>query len=114
MDQTIFDQIIAKEIPAKVVKETEHYLAFHDINPQADVHVLVIPKFRIPSFAKLADVDDTRVGQYIKGIAETAKELGLEEGGYRVVFNTGANACQTVFYIHGHILGGEALAGRMG
>lgn len=114
MDATIFDQILAKEIPAKIVKETEHYLAFHDIKPQSQTHVLVIPKFRIPNFAGLADIADERVGQYVKGIAATAKELGLEEGGYRVVFNTGGNAQQTVFYIHAHILGGEALAGRMG
>lgn len=114
MDATIFDKILSKEIPAKVVKETDHYLAFHDINPQAETHVLVIPKFRIPNFAKLADIDDPKVGQYIKGIAATAKELGLEDGGYRVVFNTGANACQTVYYIHGHILGGQQLAGSMG
>lgn len=114
MEPTIFDKILSKEIPAKVVKETDTYLAFHDINPQAPVHVLVIPKFRIVSFAELGNVADEKVGQYIKGISETAKELGLEEGGYRVVFNTGQNGCQSVFYIHGHILGGHQLAGSMG
>lgn len=114
MEPTIFDKIISKELPADIVKETDDYLAFHDINPQAQTHVLVIPKFRIRSFAELTQIDDAKIGRYIKGIADTAKALGLEEGGYRVAFNTGGHGRQSVFYIHGHILGGQELSGAMG
>ncbi len=108
-ETTIFDRILAKEIPSEPVYEDEHVYAFRDISPQAPVHVLVIPRQRMQSFADLQHADPSVVATFMQGVSKTAAKLGLEEGGYRVVFNTGADALQTVPYIHAHILGGRKL-----
>ncbi|MEY4630939.1 MAG: hypothetical protein RIQ81_1059 [Pseudomonadota bacterium] len=108
---TIFDKILAREIPAAIVFEDEHVLAFKDIHPQARVHVLVIPKRRAESLHDMARMKPEHVGEFMAAITRVASHLGLHEGGYRVVFNTGKDAGQTVFYVHAHILGGEALSG---
>ncbi|WP_018527095.1 histidine triad nucleotide-binding protein [Alkalispirochaeta alkalica] len=110
MEETLFDRIIAGEIPADIVFENDHALAFRDINPQAPVHVLVVPRTRMRSIAEAPEQDPRELGCFVQAIAETAKALGLEEGGYRVVFNTGKDALQTVPYIHAHILGGRRLS----
>ena len=107
--ETIFDKILAKEIPCKKVYEDEDVLAFHDINPQAPVHVLVIPKKKIKSFSQLEKLEDQSIGHYMKKIAFVAKELGLHKNGYRIVFNNGCHGQQTVDYIHAHIIGGRSL-----
>ena len=109
MSETIFDKILAKEIPADVVYEDEFVLAFKDINPQAPVHVLVIPKQRIKSFANLRNSDASYVGEYMTRVSLVADKLGLEQGGYRIVFNHGKDGQQTVDHIHAHILGGRGL-----
>ncbi|AFG38725.1 histidine triad nucleotide-binding protein [Spirochaeta africana] len=106
---TIFDKILAGEIPADRVYENDDVLAFRDINPQAPVHVLVIPKTRWSSLIGLADADPAAAGRFMAGVAATARELGLEESGYRTVFNTGDDAQQTVRYLHAHILGGRKM-----
>lgn len=108
-DETIFDKILKKEIPAQVVFEDEDVLAFKDINPQAPTHVLVIPKKKWKSFADLQDADTAAVGRFIKKVSSVASEIGLVEGGYRVVFNHGRDGQQTVDYIHAHIIGGRSL-----
>lgn len=108
-ESTIFDKIKAKEIPAKVVYEDEYVLAFHDINPQAPTHVLVIPQKKVRGFAEIESSQDLDLGKFMKGIAKVAKTLGLEAKGYRVVFNYGKHGQQTVDYIHAHILGGRQL-----
>ncbi len=105
MGNTIFDRILSRQIPATILFEDDVALAFADVNPQAPVHVLVIPKRKIVSFAQLTDQDATFVGEYMQRIAKVAAQLGLEDGGYRVVFNTGKEGGQTVEYIHAHILG---------
>lgn len=110
MGQTIFEKIIAREIPAKIVYEDEFVLAFQDINPQAPVHVLVIPKKKVTRFAELKSKDPAWVGEWMARVAKVASHLGLEENGYRVVVNNGADGGQTVEYIHAHILGGRPLA----
>ncbi len=110
MSETIFDKIIAKEIPAKIVYEDDWVLAFHDVNPQAPVHVLVIPKKKVRGFAEFTSQDAVDVGNYMLRIAKVAKQLGLDADGYRVVFNNGRNGQQTVDYIHAHILGGRQLS----
>lgn len=107
---TIFDKIIAKEIPAKIAYEDDYVLAFHDINPQAPVHVLVIPKKKVRGFAELGTKSAQDVGEYMQRVAKVASELGLDGDGYRVVFNNGKNGQQTVDYIHAHILGGRKLS----
>ncbi len=108
-EETIFDKILKNEIPSEKVFENEHVLAFRDIEPQAPIHVLVIPKRKMESFADLADADPRDVAAFMQGVARVARELGLDENGYRVVFNTGRDGLQTVQYIHAHILGGRSM-----
>ena len=108
-EQTIFDKIKSREIPAKIVFEDEWVLAFEDINPQAPVHVLVIPQRKVESFANFVDNTDCNVGAFMKGVARVAQKLGLDAGGYRIVFNHGRHGQQTVDYIHAHILGGRQM-----
>ncbi len=111
MSDTIFDKIIAGEISADIVYENEAVIAFNDINPQAPTHVLVIPRHRMTSVVDAAESSAlTEMGAFLKGIALTARKLGLEDGGYRVVINSGPDAQQTVQYIHAHILGGRKLS----
>ncbi|NRA64680.1 MAG: histidine triad nucleotide-binding protein [Pseudobacteriovorax sp.] len=109
-ETTIFDKILAKEIPADVVYEDDAVLAFKDINPQAPTHILVIPKKRIPGYADLLAESDAFVGDYMKKVAKVAQELGLNGDGYRIVFNYGKNGQQTVNHIHAHILGGRGMS----
>ena len=106
---TIFDRIVAKEIPANVAYEDEKVLAFHDISPQAPTHVLVIPKRKWERFADFVEGDALAVGEYMVSVAKAAKSLGLEANGYRIVFNNGRDGQQTVEYIHAHMLGGRRL-----
>lgn len=108
-EDTIFDKILRKELPATVVYEDEDVLAFRDINPQAPVHVLVIPKKKWKSFTDLKEAEHSEVGRYFSKVAKVAQHLELEESGYRVVFNHGRDGQQTVPYIHAHIIGGRAL-----
>ena len=106
---TVFERILKKEIPAKIVYEDEDVLAFHDVAPQAPIHVLVIPKQKYVDYGSMAKADTALCGRYFQKIAAVAKLLGLEEGGYRVVFNQGRDAQQSVMYLHAHILGGRML-----
>lgn len=109
MSETIFDKIIAGDIPADIVYRDEHILAFKDINPQAPVHVLVIPIERVPRFADLEAASSDLVSHLFQGASKVARQLGLNEGGYRVVINNGAYAGQEVEHIHLHILSGRNL-----
>lgn len=107
---TVFSKIIAGEIPCKKIYEDEHILAFHDIEPDAKVHALVIPKME--HLARLQDASDSDaalLGHLMTKIPEIAAKLGLDEGGYRVITNNGDNAGQEVPHLHFHILGGEKL-----
>ena len=107
---TLFKKIIDKKIPANIVYEDELCLAFKDINPQAPVHVLLIPKKEIESMAKVTPQDSEVLGHMMVKASEIAKNLGLAEDGYRLVVNTNANGGQTVYHLHIHILGGRRLA----
>jgi histidine triad (HIT) family protein len=106
---TIFDKIIAREIPADIVFEDEHVLAFRDINPQAPVHVLFIPKRAVPTLNDLGTGDEAVVGRLAMAAAAYAKREGFAENGYRVVMNCNRDGGQTVFHIHLHLLAGRAL-----
>ncbi len=107
MDACLFCKLVQGEIPAKTVYEDDQVMAFHDINPQAPTHVLVIPKAHVASMAEVTD--PMLAGIVMVKAAEIARQLGVEEGGYRLVANTGAGAGQTVFHLHVHILAGRPL-----
>ncbi|GAB4214176.1 MAG: histidine triad nucleotide-binding protein [Synechococcales cyanobacterium] len=108
MTETIFSKIIQRQIPADIVYEDDQVLAFRDINPQAPVHLLVIPKQPIPQLAAATSDDQALLGYWLLTATQIAQKLGLE--GYRVVINNGAEAGQTVFHLHLHILAGRPLA----
>lgn len=114
MSETIFEKILRREIPAKIVYEDDEVLAFHDIAPQAKIHVLVIPKKNARNLGELRGWDVKQVGAFFQKVAAVAHQLGLENNGYRTVLNTGPDGGQTVDYIHAHILGGERLSGHFG
>lgn len=108
----LFCKIIAGEIPSTKVYEDDVMYAFRDINPQAPVHVLVIPKVHISSLAEVTAENSDKVRAIFEKIPEIAKTEGLENG-YRVVSNCGPDACQSVHHLHFHILGGKPLSGMM-
>ena len=106
---TIFDRILRKEIPANVIYEDDWVFAFRDINPQAPIHVLVIPKKKASRFDELKNRAPSEVGEFFCRVAKVAEMLRLEANGYRVVINNGRDGQQTVDYLHAHILGGRGL-----
>ncbi len=110
MGDTLFSKIIRREIPADIVFENEHVLAFRDINPQAPVHVLFVPKKPIATLNDLQPADAELAGQLLLAAAEYARREGFAEDGYRSVINCNRDAGQTVFHIHLHLLAGRALA----
>jgi histidine triad (HIT) family protein len=105
---TIFSKIINKEIPADIVYETDHVLAFKDIKPQAPVHILIIPKIEIP---KVTDIKKEEhgvlLGEMFDAANKLAKDMGISERGFRLVFNCGNDGGQEVYHIHMHLLGGR-------
>jgi len=111
MSDCLFCRIVAGEVPATVVRESERTLAFRDIAPQAPTHVLVVPKDHYPDVAALAE-QPALLAELVREAHKLAVEEELGDRGYRLVFNTGADAGQTVFHAHGHLLGGHEL-GRL-
>jgi histidine triad (HIT) family protein len=106
-DQCLFCRIVQREIPATLVAETEDCVAFRDISPQAPVHVLIVPREHVPSLNDATD--PAMVGRLSLLAAEIAKREGISAAGYRTVINTNADAGQTVFHIHLHLLGGRPM-----
>ena len=106
---TIFRKIIDKEIPADIVYEDDDFLAFHDINPAAKVHVHGIPKKEIKNLNDATEEDELLLGKLQLTVAKVAKKMGIAEEGYRVITNINKNGGQEVFHIHYHILGGEKI-----
>lgn len=109
MGKTLFERIADKEIPADIVYEDEHCVAFRDVSPQAPIHVLVIPRKPIPSLEQLEAEDEVLVGHLWMVIRDLARQLEIAEGGYRVVANCGKNGGQTVDHLHFHLLGGREM-----
>lgn len=105
----LFCKIIAGEIPAAKVYEDDRVIAFNDINPQAPMHVLVVPRQHIATLNDLSAADDDLVGTMVRTAAAVAKERGFDGPGFRTVFNCNAQAGQTVFHVHLHVLGGRTL-----
>ena len=110
MSQCLFCRIAAGEIPANILYSDEDVLAFRDINPQAPLHALFIPRKHIATINDLQADDAALVGKLFLAAKQVAKEAGYAEDGYRVVMNCGLDAGQTVFHIHLHILAGRALS----
>jgi histidine triad (HIT) family protein len=106
----LFCKIVAGTIPAATVYQDEHLVAFKDITPQAPMHVLIVPRRHIGSLNELAETDDRIVGEMVRRGAAIAREHGHADRGYRTVFNCNADAGQTVFHIHLHVLGGRPMA----
>ena len=109
MSDCLFCRLVAGEIPATIVRQNEHVVAFKDITPQAPTHVLVVPRRHIPSLNDLSPDDDALVGEIVRTAASIAKENGHADRGYRTVFNCNADAGQTVFHVHLHLLGGRKM-----
>jgi histidine triad (HIT) family protein len=107
---TIFSKIINKEIPADIVFESENVLAFKDINPKAPVHVLIIPKIEIPKVTDIKGSEHSKLlGEMIDAANNIAKDLGISDDGFRLVFNCGNNGGQDVYHLHLHLLGGRKM-----
>jgi len=109
MSKTLFEKIVAREIPAAIVYEDDLVLAFHDIKPQAPVHVLIIPKKPVPRLAEAGPEDHKVLGHLLLKAAEVADKLGLKKNGYRLVINNGPDAGEAVPHLHVHILGGRQM-----
>jgi histidine triad (HIT) family protein len=106
---TIFSKIIAREIPARIAYEDDRCLAFHDVNPQAPVHFLVIPKKEIPRLAAATVADEALLGHLIQVAQTVAKQEGLHDTGFRLVINNGPDGGETVAHLHVHVLGGRPM-----
>lgn len=109
MSDTIFTKIINREIPADIIYEDEFVLAFNDINPQAPVHFLVIPKKPIATINDITEEDEALVGKLYRAAASIASEVGFAEDGYRAVMNCNQYGGQTVYHIHLHVLAGKPM-----
>jgi histidine triad (HIT) family protein len=110
MSDCLFCKFVRKEVLTRIVYEDESCLAFEDINPKAPVHVLVVPKKHIASINEMALEDESAVGHLTFVARQIAQEKKIDRSGYRVVINTGAEAGQSVFHLHLHLLGGRAMA----
>jgi histidine triad (HIT) family protein len=106
---TIFSKIIAREIPARIAYEDDRCMAFHDANPQAPVHVLVVPKKEIPRVTATTSADEPLLGHLIHVAQTVAGQEGLKDSGFRIVINSGPDAGESVPHLHVHVLGGRAM-----
>jgi histidine triad (HIT) family protein len=104
----IFCRIIERKIPSKIVYEDDTAIAFEDVNPQAPVHLLVVPRRHLPSLKEAAVEDEPMIGHLFTIAAQVARERGLDSKGYRTVLNNGTGAGQSVFHLHVHVMGGRA------
>lgn len=106
---TLFEKIVARQIPAQIVYEDDLVLAFRDINPQAPTHVLIVPKKAIPRVAEAQTNDQALLGHLLLKATEVAAKMGLKDSGYRLVINNGRDGGESVPHLHCHILGGRPL-----
>ena len=111
MSETIFSKIINHELPADIVYEDDAVMAFRDINPQAPVHVLVIPKVEIATVNDIEPEQAELVGKMVLAAQKIAADEGIAEDGFRLVFNCNRHGCQEVFHLHLHLLGGRQMRG---
>ncbi len=109
MSQCLFCRIVSKEIPAKLIYEDEDVVAFDDVNPQAPVHVLVVPRRHVASLNELQPADDALAGKLMRVAAKIARDRGVAEPGWRAVVNVNSDGGQLVFHVHLHCLGGRPM-----
>jgi histidine triad (HIT) family protein len=109
MESCIFCRIANKELPARMAYEDEHVIAFHDIHPQTPVHVLVCPRVHIATLNDLTERDAPLLSRVFSAARKVAEQAGVHEKGYRTIFNVNADAGQTVFHLHLHVMGGRKL-----
>ncbi|MDI6814743.1 MAG: histidine triad nucleotide-binding protein [Dehalococcoidales bacterium] len=110
----IFCQIVAGKVPSEILYQDEEAIAFRDINPQAPIHLVIIPKKHIPSLAHLSEAESSLIGHMVNIANELAKEEGISESGYRLVMNCGKEGGQVVPHLHMHLLGGRRLSDTLG
>ncbi|HZL44398.1 MAG TPA: histidine triad nucleotide-binding protein [Verrucomicrobiae bacterium] len=109
MNKTLFEKIIAREVPATIVYEDDKVIAFRDVKPQGPTHVLIVPKKPIPRIAEAKAEDQQVLGHLLLKAGEVARQLGLAQTGFRLVFNNGPDAGEAVPHLHCHIIGGRKL-----
>jgi histidine triad (HIT) family protein len=114
MSETIFSKIIRHELPADIVYEDDEIMAFKDINPQAPVHVLIIPKIDIATVNDVRPEHAELIGKMVLTAQKIAVQEGIAEDGYRLVINCNRHGCQVVFHMHMHLIGGKQLRGLAG
>ena len=108
-NKSVFEMILSGEIDSDIIYEDQNIFEIHDINPVAKVHILIIPKKKIPTINYLSESDANLIGNMFICAKNLAKEFDIDQTGYRLLFNTNADAMQTVFHIHLHLIGGEKL-----
>jgi len=108
-NKSVFEMILSGEIDSDIIYEDDQIFAIHDINPVAKVHILIIPKKKIPTMNDLSESDTNLIGNMFLCAKNLAKEFDIDQSGYRLLFNTNSDAMQTVFHIHLHLIGGEKL-----
>ena len=113
MEDCIFCKIARGEIPSSKVYEDEQVVAFNDLNPQAPVHVLIVPKAHYANLNEAGDMPEALLAALLRAASRIAAQLGLDKSGYRIVSNCGPDACQSVQHLHIHLLGGAKLAEKM-
>ncbi len=113
MEDCLFCKIIKGEIPSKKVYEDDEVLAFHDINPEAPIHILVVPKKHITSLAHIEKEDEALIGKIFGVINQISEEQGFKQDGYRVITNCGKNGGQSIKHLHFHILAGKSLGEKI-
>ncbi|MBV8225272.1 MAG: histidine triad nucleotide-binding protein [Verrucomicrobia bacterium] len=106
---TLFEKIVARQIPANIIAEDDELIVFHDINPQAPVHVLIVPKKPIARLAEARSEDGALLGKVLLKAQEIAKQLGILQTGFRVVINSGRSGGETIPHLHLHLLGGRQM-----
>ena len=111
MSETLFTKIIRRELPADIVYEDDEILAFRDINPQAPVHVLIVPKIEIATVNDIQPEHAELIGNMVLVAQKVAKQEGIAEAGYRLAINCNKHGCQLVFHLHMHLIGGKQLRG---
>ena len=109
-EKSVFEKILAKDIPSKIIYETDRVFAIEDINPVAPVHILIIPKKKIPTMNDLVDEDSPLISEIVFAAKRLAVDYKINESGYRLIWNTNGHAQQTVYHIHLHLIGGKQLS----